>query len=404
MNNAREKNIDTILTIIKYLLICFVVVGLLYLTAKVFPYLMPFFMGLLLAEAAMFISGHIKNVPKYLTRRREKPRKRHDGDKLAVTIYFIIVASIIVLIIFSITAGFSQLRSFLESLPRTLSRINLNNVFSEHVEKISDPELQATVETTLNQINKQVSSKIPMLVSKTLNVITGMANAMPLFLLVIVVSLMCGYYSINGSRRIYVKALKMTGNRALVRNLFTLISQVINTVFRIVGGYVLLMLITFVESWIGFLIIRVPNAWIWAFICAVIDILPVLGIAAVMIPMIIYFAATGATFLAVGVVILLIVMTIARRMWEPLILGSVMKLHPLMTIFSMIAGIVFWGLSGVVLGPLYLVTLQQFLTVFDMKEQIRSFISNRSTLFSSIFNEKKEESEDSSELEAEQRP
>lgn len=89
---------------------------------------------------------------------------------------------------------------------------------------------------------------------------------------------------------------------------------------------------------------------------------------------------------------LLVIMTIARRMWEPLILGSVMKLHPLITILSMMLGIVLWGLSGVVLGPMYFVTLQQFLQVFNLHNALSHLFSENSLKLQQYLDQRAEES------------
>ena len=45
---------------------------------------------------------------------------------------------------------------------------------------------------------------------------------------------------------------------------------------------------------------------------------------------------------------------IIRRFIEPTILGNAMELHPIVTLLSMIVGIMIYGLAGLLLGPLAL--------------------------------------------------
>ena len=52
-------------------------------------------------------------------------------------------------------------------------------------------------------------------------------------------------------------------------------------------------------------------------------------------------------------------MLTARRFFEPLILGGAMRLHPLLTILSMIVGIMLYGLGGILLGPMILVVIRR---------------------------------------------
>ena len=392
MASPREENLDIIIKIVKLLLISGLIILALFLSLKIFPYLMPFFIGLLLAECSMYLSAILKRLWCKLSRGEKKRLKRRDGDKLAVLIYFLIVVSILVLVTLGITAGVSQLRRFIISFPATVQKVSLEEQISDLVDKIQSPDLQSNIHKTLAELNTMISQSIPNIVSRSLNALSHFMAHLPLTLLVIVISLMCGYYSINGTRKIYVSALRVTRNRRLVRNIFVLISRVITTVFRIVGGYILLMLITFIECLIGFLIIGISNTWIWALIAALVDILPILGISAVLLPMIVYCFLGGLMIKAIGLIVLLVIMTIARRMWEPLILGSVMKLHPLITILSMMLGIVLWGLSGVVLGPMYFVTLQQFLQVFNLHNALSHLFSENSLKLQQYLDQRAEES------------
>lgn len=392
MSANRDHNLDIIIKIVKFLLISGLIILALFLSLKIFPYLMPFFIGLLLAECSMFLSAMLKRLWCKLSRGEKKSLKRRDGDKLAVFIYFLIVFSILVLVALGITAGVIQLRRFIISFPETVQKVRLGEQINDLVDKIQSPDLQSNVHKTLTELNTKISQSFPNMVSRGLNAISHFMAHLPLTLLVIVISLMCGYYSINGTRKIYVSALRLTRNRRLVRNIFVLISRVINTVFRIIGGYILLMLITFIECLMGFLIIGISNAWIWALISAIVDILPVLGISAVLLPMIVYCFLSGLMIKALGLIVLLVIMTIARRMWEPLILGSVMKLHPLITILSMMLGIVLWGLSGVVLGPMYFVTLQQFLQVFNLHKALSHLFSENSLKLQQYLDQRAEES------------
>ena len=375
MLKNREKNIDFILRWIRIFLIVITVGFSAYLSAKLFPYLFPLLLGMLLAESAMFISSKLKALPFFSSK---SPLKRRDGDRFAVFIYFLIVIALITLLVLAITAGTVQIRNFVFNLSENLSKTSLTDIFDSALDKIQDPTLQNSVRSSLETYSQKISEAAPAILSFTLNTITEIANGFPLFFLVFAVSLMSGYYSINGIRGIYASSVRVTGNKDLIRKLFSITSTVINTIFRIVGGYFLLMLITFFECYIGLLIFGVKDAWIWALITAIIDVLPILGSSVALIPISIYLAIQGLTFQAIGVLFVLMMIMILRRMWEPIILGSVMKLHPLGTIFSMLLGILFWGLSGVILGPLYLVTSREFLNVFQLSDKFRKLISKKS--------------------------
>lgn len=127
------------------------------------------------------------------------------------------------------------------------------------------------------------------------------------------------------------------------------------SIFKIIKGYFILMIITFSELWIGLIALRVNNAYIWAFIIALIDFLPVLGTGIVMIPWAVYSAFSGNTALAVGLAVLYIAIVIIRNFLEPKIVSQQIGINPLFTLFSMYLGLKLFGGAGLVIFPLILI-------------------------------------------------
>ena len=66
--------------------------------------------------------------------------------------------------------------------------------------------------------------------------------------------------------------------------LFDVKNYLVGTVFKLILSYLCIMTITFAELSVGLLILRVPNAIGVAALIAIVDILPVLGTGAVVIP------------------------------------------------------------------------------------------------------------------------
>lgn len=372
VQSKTQHNIDIILNITKYALLIASGLLILYISARIFPYLFPLFVGMLLAQTACFIASALRRITF-----RQSWQKHYDGDRLALIIYFIIIIGLVVLLAYLITIGLNELNHFLNSLPGTIKSSDLSARVSNYLEGIDDPRLKKTILETIEQLNQDWSVKITGFASRLLNAIGNFMNAVPMLILVTIISLMCGFYSISGSRKIYASALRLTGNKILVRRIFRLISEVNSTLFRIIGGYILLMFITFFESWLGFYLLNIPNALTWAIVTALIDLLPILGVMAVILPMSFYFFLSGAFLTGFELLVMLAILTVLRRLWEPLILGSVTRMNPLMTIFSMIIGIWFWGLSGAIWGPIYFVTFFQFLRIFNIKEKIQEYFMKK---------------------------
>lgn len=121
---------------------------------------------------------------------------------------------------------------------------------------------------------------------------------------------------------------------------------------RIIFAYGLLFLLTFGELALGFLLLRRPYALLLAFLTALLDILPVLGVGMVLIP---YAAAAflaGDTALGFGLLVLYAIMTVVRQWAEPHLVGKSIGVHPLLTLFSLFAGVRLFGFAGLLAAPL----------------------------------------------------
>jgi sporulation integral membrane protein YtvI len=117
-------------------------------------------------------------------------------------------------------------------------------------------------------------------------------------------------------------------------------------------AYLLIMLITFFEVFIGLSILKVNYAFILAIVIAIVDILPVLGTGAVLVPWAILAFIGGNAPLGIGLIVLYGVTLIARQIIEPRIIGSTLGLHPLMTLASVYIGLKLLGLAGIFIGPI----------------------------------------------------
>lgn len=114
----------------------------------------------------------------------------------------------------------------------------------------------------------------------------------------------------------------------------------------------------------GFWIVGLPNPFFWGTVTAFASILPVLGTALVWLPAVLvllvqnrYGAAT--TMLVIGAGIASNIDNLVR----PLIYRRVSNIHPMITLVGAFAGVKYFGLLGVLLGPLaiaYLFALVHF--------------------------------------------
>ncbi len=141
---------------------------------------------------------------------------------------------------------------------------------------------------------------------------------------------------------------------------------------RYVRAYLLLFLLTFAELLLGFMILGTEYALLLAFITALLDALPVLGVGTVLLPYAIFAFVTGSRFLGFGLLILYGVITLVRQIIEPHLVGKSLGLHPILSLVAFYVGWKLFGIVGVFLGPVVALLLKFLLVREDVTNETRS--------------------------------
>lgn len=149
------------------------------------------------------------------------------------------------------------------------------------------------------------------------------------------------------------------------------------------GGYLkaqlILVLISFFVSLVGlvtfsFVGLNVKYPLLAAIGIGFVDALPILGSGAVMIPWAIIESCKGDIRLGIAILVLWIIMTVARQICEPRIVGKQIGIHPIFTLIAMYTGFKLCGVIGLLVGPIILIVLKEiFENVLD-KGVIKSII------------------------------
>lgn len=129
-------------------------------------------------------------------------------------------------------------------------------------------------------------------------------------------------------------------------------SFLLSTGKNVVKAYFLLMLLTFCEVTTGLWLLGVEYFAVMGILVAVVDVLPVLGSGAVLIPWGVWQVLSGSAGQGAGILLLYAVITVVRTIAEPKILGDRIGLPPLVTILSMYAGLRLFGIAGLILTPM----------------------------------------------------
>lgn len=132
---------------------------------------------------------------------------------------------------------------------------------------------------------------------------------------------------------------------------------------RALGGWLLaqtkLMGLTLLILLLGFLLLRIPQAPLWALGVSLVDAFPVLGTGTVLLPWSLLCFLQQDTARAIGLLGIYATITLTRSLLEPKLVGRHLGLDPLATLITLYIGYKLWGIAGMIFAPLLAVTALQ---------------------------------------------
>ena len=137
-------------------------------------------------------------------------------------------------------------------------------------------------------------------------------------------------------------------------------SQLGDTFCKWLKAQLMLMGITFLLLCAGLMLLRIRYAILLAAGIALIDALPLLGTAAILIPWALIAYLSGDTAASISLAVLAVIVSAARGIAEPRLVGAQIGLHPLVTLISMYIGFRTTGIIGMILFPMAALILIKF--------------------------------------------
>ena len=322
-----------------------VIIAIVYVAVSLLSsYLLPFVIGILVS---FLVQKPVKAICK-----KTKISKGPLTIVFVVGLYLLFVA-VIVLLSYLIYSWLSSLVKVLPTLMPDLIEFmgEINQTLTQLLK-----DLPSTVTAYINSLPTKLLGAVESLGISLSNAALDFATNIPSYLITIIVTIVASCYIAYD----YDKIIQFA-KRHIPHNAWLVIIDVKDTfftnIFKMLKGYILLMLITFTELTIGLLLIGQKSAVLLAAIICVIDILPVLGTGAVVIPWAIISLFTGGILKGIGLLIMYVLITIIRNFLEPKVIGNQVGLHPLITLIAMFSGLRLLGVVGLFGFPLTLIVL-----------------------------------------------
>lgn len=239
-------------------------------------------------------------------------------------------------------------------VPITFVTIELAQQTSD---KLSKESLTESLNSLLNlplissiEINPETISD--MIFSTIISVIKSMITSIPFIALTIVVTTIGVYYILQNwdSLIAFLEKFIPFKDRSAIKR------EVGNATKNIVYGYMLIALIEFAISSIGFYLSGIKFFILLPIAIAILAFIPGLGPMMIWVPVLIVQLASESYASAMGVLITGLIVSVGiDNILAPKIVGSKSKIHPFIMLLGILGGVSIFGIFGVVIGPLILI-------------------------------------------------
>lgn len=272
----------------------------------------------------------------------------------AFSVIVLVCAVIIVPLIFF---GF---QIFGEAKQIYISVVNSNGIFLEKISSSLQSSFQKLVPDFSFDLNGYARQTISWSVQNIGLIISGLVNVFLTFFL----SLFAFYYLLKDGdklKRYLVAIIPFSSKDAEM--IFSKLHLMASSVIR---GSLITAILQGILLGLGFFIFGVPQAAFWGAVSVIAALIPLIGIYLVMAPAAAYLLIVGSAFPAMGLVLWGIAVGNAVGFYFPYLIKQKAKINPFLILLSVLGGLVIFGPTGFIIGPLILSLLFALLSIYPV--------------------------------------
>lgn len=307
-----------------------------FVVPRVLLFFIPFVIGWIIAWVSNPLVGFFE--------KKIKIRRKAVSVALIVTV----IALVSLVLYGSVSFLIHEISGFLTTLPQIWETVE--ETFAGIGDKASrlykdlPLEVRQGMEEFFGSLSTAIGSFISRLSEPTVDAVGNFAKNLPSMIVNIIICLLSAYFFI--AERDSVIAFIKRVTPAFVQKKWNIVYESLATA---VGGYVKAQIKIeariYVILFIGLLLIRVRYFALIALMIALIDIFPIFGMGAVLMPWAVIELFQGHYYTAIGLMVLWCVGNLVRQIIQPKIVGESVGLATIPTLFLIYIG---WRLDGVV--------------------------------------------------------
>lgn len=313
------------------------------------PWLLPFIVALIIAHLIEPVVHHLTERYKF---------KRGYASALCTIILFTALLAITAFIIgravIELTAFIKDLPMLLKSVTKTLSAVG--GRIDGYI-KSAPPEIQDYLRLSIDGLTGKAAQLPAALTGSILKLLSGAAKLTPKLVLFFFTCALSVFFISCGYQQIITFFMRQFP-KSKHRSMRDFKNDLLSTFGKWIKAEVMLAGITFAEMGAAFLFLRIDFAILLALLVAIVDLLPVLGSGAVLVPWALIALIGGNIRTGVALIVIFIVNIVVRSILEPKMIGSQIGLPAIATLFAMYVGFCSAGVLGMVLFPIGMIMVK----------------------------------------------
>ena len=283
---------------------------------------------------------------------------------LAVVIVYLMLIVIVYLFCWAVIPTlFEQINDMAKMIPDFLVEAKelINNIFVKLHDATNMDMGAVKLEfiSYLEEFAKNIATNLP---TTMINVVQGFVSGVGQFLIAVVIGfyLLFNFNNVN-SHIMSILPKKIKGD---AENLLTNISKVM---YKFVNGTILVSLILFVVSVIGFEIIGLDAPVLFAMFCAITNIIPYVGPYIGGIPAVLVGFTQSPLVGILTLIFIVAVQGFEGNFLHPIVIGKKMDLHPVTIVISLLIFEYFFGIIGMIIATPIVAVVKIIYVFFDEK-------------------------------------
>lgn len=220
-------------------------------------------------------------------------------------------------------------------------------------EQLLPPQIQTAISNSIETLSEQAEHFARTSIQSILDTFV----ALPGMMAVIVITLIATYF-IAKDRELISRGLFLLAPARWRGPLTQAQEHIVVDMVGFLKAQFVLFFITTAEAAFGLYLVGSRYWMTLALVAGILDLIPIIGPGFLLMPWAAVSVLLGDVRLAVWLILIYVAIFLTRQTLQPKILGDSIGVHPLLMLAALYAGIVIFGVQGLIIGPVVVIIIR----------------------------------------------